>query len=79
MEEARLVSIDLYNVGFVHISVCASEDTSVEEILRVANQAHPTGLGHGWMLDDSPTFAGGQPNPCPCDQRRGHVHRLLVC
>jgi hypothetical protein len=72
--------IEFYGVGLVHLSACAPKDATAEQIESAANLRHPTGIESQWKLSDAPTFSGGEPNPCPCEQHpadRRHV--LLVC
>lgn len=70
--------IQLYGVGFVCISACAPKDTPVEDVERVADREHPTGLDHGWRKADTP-FKGGEPNPCECNTDPERLHWLLNC
>jgi hypothetical protein len=71
------MSTEVYSVGLVAMSVC-SDDTS-EEIMRIANMEHPTGISSRWTLSDDSTFASGDPNPGPCEQDPSRQHYLLVC
>ena len=71
--------IQLYAVGIVSASVCHPEETPVEDVLAYVNGLHHPGVGCGWQLSEDDHFATGQPNPCPCNQEAGRIHRLLVC
>lgn len=71
------MSTTVYSFGLVYCSVCSDEP--IEDMLRAANRSHPTGLSHGWVLSDDPTFAAGGPNPGPCDEDSTKTHYLLVC
>ncbi len=75
----RLTGIEIYSVGLVHLSVCAPKDMSVAEIEAAVNADTPTGLSHGWKVDDAPTFAEGKPNPCLCENDGTRLHYLMVC
>jgi hypothetical protein len=68
-----------YGVGICHASVCAPEAMPVDDLLDAVNRLWPTGLDHGWMVATNESFASGEPNPCPCEQTLGRVHRLLEC
>lgn len=68
-----------YNVGFVCISACAPADLTESEVEVAVNERHgPTGLDHGWTIAE-PTFAGGEPNGCPCNTDDARRHWLLTC
>lgn len=71
--------VEVYTFGLVAASVCAPSELPRDEVLAGANAAHPTGLSWGWKFSDEPTFAGGQPNPCQCDQNPDRLHYLLEC
>ena len=65
----------VYREGLFSASVCSSLPQS-EVLERMA--ARPCGTTAGWMLSDNPTFSGGEPNPCPCDQNPAtHRHYLF--
>jgi hypothetical protein len=73
------MSTTIYTWGLCHCSVCTDE-TDPAKIEAAANEQHPTGLQNGWMISKDKTFNGGQPNPCPCEQRpKTHKHYLLEC
>ncbi len=72
-------NVRVYTFGLCHCSVCAPKDLPREAIERGANDAHPTGLDHGWQIDDAPTFKGGEPNPCACNSDPERLHYLMVC
>jgi hypothetical protein len=69
----------VYRVGICHASVCVPAAMAVADVLDAVNRQHPTGLDHGWTVSTDETFANGPPNPCPCEQTPGRVHRLLCC
>jgi hypothetical protein len=68
-----------YGVGICHASVCAPASLPVDDVLAAVNARWPTGLDHGWVIATAETFSDGLPNPCPCEQTTGRVHRLLEC
>lgn len=72
-------SVVFYAVGICHASACCDSAVSVDDVLDAANRRWPTGLDHGWMISTDETFLSGEPNPCPCEQTPGRVHRLLEC
>lgn len=68
----------IYAVGLCYASACT--EASDADTVAHANSEHPTGLRHGWQVSTDATFAGGEPNPCPCHEwpeTRRHV--LLEC
>lgn len=70
----------IYSKGLVHCSVCAHKDLTADEIAGFVNEENPTGLKHGWKVDESPTFADGGLNPHPCEKEPAErVHYLMVC
>lgn len=77
--DAAATDVIAYGVGICHASVCAPASLSVDDVLDAVNARWPTGLAHGWMTDTAETFSDGLPNPCPCEQAEGRVHRLLEC
>ena len=73
--------VDIYAVGLVNLSCCASGNLSRELVEEHVNRQHPTGLDKGrWEVAEEGEFAEGTPMPCPCpgrpDERR---HWLLHC
>lgn len=72
------MSIKIYGVGIVFMSVCASKDESVEAVEAFVNQEHPTGVSSGWKIHDG-AFKDGEPNPCPCPDDSNCQHWLLSC
>ena len=73
------MEFDIYSIGPVSMSVCVSEDMSREEIERRANAESPTGISSRWSISDEPTFANGDPMPCPCNTKSDRQHWLLHC
>lgn len=73
------MDIEIYSRGMVHCSVCVPDDATNEQIEEATNAINPTGLDHGWRVDEAKTFASGLPNPNPCEARDGHKHVLMVC
>lgn len=69
----------VYANGCVHCSVCVPKDLPIKEIESVVNSENPTGLDHGWKVDDAPSFATGESNPHPCEQDQTRMHYLMVC
>lgn len=72
-------SIVLYAVGLCCCSVCVPIGMPDAEVERQANQIKPPGGTLRWRVSKAKTFATGEPHPCPCPQRLGHEHRLMVC
>lgn len=72
-------TVQPYSVGICYASACAPWDATPEEIEQAVNLKHPTGLAHGWRISDEPTFSGGEPNPCDCNDNPDRRHWLLSC
>lgn len=69
----------VYANGLVHCSVCTNIK-SREKIEKLVNLKNPTGISSKWSISDDKTFAGGESNPCPCEQKSNtHKHYLMVC
>jgi hypothetical protein len=66
---------DIYSIGIVHCSVCVPEDATPEDVTYFVNATPP----HSWEISKEPFFAGGAPNPCPCNSGPGRLHYLMVC
>jgi hypothetical protein len=65
----------VYSEGLCFASVCTSLDDG--ELDRRMS-ARPATATHGWVRSTDPYFAGGQPNPCPCElQPETHRHVLF--
>lgn len=73
------MSVHVYTFGLVHCSVCAPKDMRREQVERETDLAHPTGLDHGWKISHEPTFKGGEPNPCQCNDASDRLHYLMDC
>lgn len=69
----------VYTFGLCHCSVCVPKDMPRREVELATDIAHPTGLDHGWKIDPSPAFKGGEPNPCRCNKDESRLHYLMVC
>jgi hypothetical protein len=72
-------TVEIYSVGIVYMSVCASRLVPREEVERRANAQHPTGISSLWKISKNPTFADGAPMPHDCNVTTGRVHYLLSC
>jgi hypothetical protein len=67
-----------YSMGLIYASVCTSlsDDDATDRL----NAEHPAGTVGGWTIASDPTFAAGEPNPCPCNRRpETHRHILFSC
>lgn len=75
--------------GLASMQVCAEENATDEEILRVCNQENPSGTTGGWgnvirgkeqsvstILNDK-----GEPNdfPVPCATHKNRTHFIVLC
>ena len=63
--EKQVPDFAVYSIGVVCASVCTR--LPLDEATRRLNAEHPTG-GHPWFPSADKTFAGGEPNPSPCNQ-----------
>ena len=70
--------LEVYSSGLCYCSVC-TDLIDPAEVAAETNRQNPTGLDRGWSISDDPTFANGQPNPCPCNHHEGRQHFLLSC
>lgn len=78
MPEALSEGVVVYASGLLCCSVCAPVGMSRAELEREVNRIHPCGTRKGWTISTDPTFASGQPNPCPCnDHPTERQHWLL--
>lgn len=70
----------VYSAGLCQASVCAPAVLTGEQVAALTQEQDPSGTIGGWQLDESPVFAGSQPNPSPCNQHEGERrHWLLSC
>jgi len=69
---------EIYSIGPCKMSVCTDIDDEAEIELR-ANQESPTGITSQWAICTEPTFRGGEPNPCTCENDSTRKHWLLEC
>lgn len=67
---------EAYAVGMLYASVCTN--LTDEEATRELNVAHWTGMTP-WEISADPTFASGEPNPNPCEDRADCRHILFNC
>lgn len=65
-------TVTVYSEGLLFASACTTlNDAEVDAAMAVL----PSGTSGGWTRSKEP-FAGGQPNPCPCDaspESRRHI------
>lgn len=69
--------LEIYAVGFVYCSICTNIK-SKRRIEEIVNRINPTGISSTWKISKE-NFRTGQPNPCPCEQKKGFKHFLLEC
>ena len=69
---------EVYSLGIVCASVCTSI-RDPEAVAETMNLNHPTGIESDWAVSEDPTFKGGAPNPCQCEDHPGRLHWLLNC
>ena len=68
----------IYSAGLCMCSVCAPKDMPVDQVELQTNAQLPTGISSRWSLHDE-AFAGGEPNPSPCNHDPGRLHYLMSC
>jgi hypothetical protein len=73
-----LPDVVVLNVSLVNAVVCAKDGISKEEIERIINREHPTGISSDWALVDEDAEYGIAPEPCK-DGRPSATHYMLVC
>lgn len=66
-----------YSVGLMYASVCTGWDD--DQTTRWLNLSYPTGISSQWSVSADATFAGGAPNPSPCEQDPCRRHVLFSC
>lgn len=72
--------VHVYSNGLVHCSACAPKSMTREEVADAVNAKNPTGIESGWSVSGDAEFAGGGPNPSPCDQEPdARLHWLMAC
>ncbi len=69
----------VYRFGVVCCSVCAPQTVALDDVRLAVNMSHPTGIESRWEFSKDPTFAGGEPNPCPCNMDTRRIHYLMNC
>lgn len=70
--------VTVYASGLVCCSVC-TDLKGIRRITAAVNLVNPTGIRSQWKKSKDKTFAGGQPNPCPCDKDPKRKHYLFNC
>lgn len=64
-------------IGLVAMQVCAINEATDEEVLRVANKVNPSGTTMGWTRVVRETDVSDSPVTCADDA--GRVHLILYC
>lgn len=59
-------TVTVIGEGLCYATVCTTLD---DEAVDAAMAARPATVNRGWARSTDATFATGQPNPCPCEQR----------
>lgn len=72
----RLAGDDLsvFGEGLVYASVCTSLDDAASDALMAQRLS---GTDGGWKRSADPTFASGEPNPCPCERSPDSRRHIL--
>ena len=71
--------VHVYSEGPVALCACYPDDMPLDDVITEVNRQRPTGIRSKWSPALEPTFATGQPNPCPCNATEGRTHRLFHC
>lgn len=76
--------IFMYRVGGLSMSVCAPASLEGPAVADAIEQYYPCGGKHGasdlrWTISGDKTFAGGQPNPCVCEESPDRRHWFIEC
>ena len=67
----------VYAEGICTASVCSL--LPMAEV-QARMRSHSTGISSRWEWAEAEVFAGGRPNPCPCDRKpETHSHYLFHC
>lgn len=70
--------IVVYAEGALTCSVCSPFDA--QKTAERFNEINLCGTQKGWVLSDDKFFRGGNPNPCPCDDKpETRKHYLFDC
>ncbi len=76
-KDAEGPDFQMYSTGLLFMSVCSSLGKEAT-VVRMASV--PSGTRAGWVFSDNETFAMGEPNPSPCeDKPETHMHYLFNC
>jgi hypothetical protein len=76
-KDAEGPDFQMYTMGLLFLSVCSSlgKEATVARMASI-----PSGTRAGWVFSDDETFATGESNPCPCEQKPDtHMHYLFNC
>lgn len=65
--------LTVYAEGLCFASVCTSLTDEQADALMAQR---PSGTAAGWRRSADTHFAGGLPNPCPCEHQLGRRHIL---
>jgi hypothetical protein len=82
---AERVMVSRPMIGLIAMQVCAIEDATDEEILKVANRDNYCGTSLGWCQvirkpgDIPPDINGNTGVPVPCHEVPGRIHFVVVC
>lgn len=71
-------------VNLCTMQVCAKSDVTDEEMLRVCNEQHPSGVEHGWsevlrVATEANPFKTFNKLPVPCADCPGRTHFFVLC
>ena len=70
-------------VNIFTMQVCAVDDATDEEILKVCNRENPAGTTNGWSTvirkPDGSFGREGNKAPVSCDTMKGRIHFLVEC
>jgi hypothetical protein len=76
MTKISEATFTVYKMGLTYASACTSLPD--DEATARMNAEWPSGVASQWTIADE-AFAGGEPNPSPCNTGDSNRHILFVC
>lgn len=66
-------------IGICFMQVCAEQDATDEEILKVANRENPSGTTNGWSEVARENYEDARMRPIICGDNENRKHFILIC
>jgi hypothetical protein len=71
--------VEVYALGMMSCSVCASNRLSIKEVEAIVNEIAPTGIKSQWRKSADTHFKGGKyTNPCECEEMPNQRRHILM-